>query len=56
MIPNEEANVQVCPQCGHTCNRDVTIDDHGMCRDCLAEWQFGEYDDEEEDDGTLAAR
>lgn len=45
---SEDDGVQVCPKCGYNCNNDVTIDDHGMCRDCLLDWQFGEDEEDEE--------
>jgi hypothetical protein len=34
MKTDEEANVEECPQCGASCNGDVTIADHGCCIDC----------------------
>jgi hypothetical protein len=31
---DEESKVEICPQCGASCNGDVTIADHGRCIDC----------------------
>jgi hypothetical protein len=43
-----EDNVQICPSCGQSCNNDVTIEDHGMCRDCLADRQWGAQEDDDD--------
>lgn len=46
-IDDEESKVEVCPQCGASCNDDVTIADHGCCYDCLKA-QLNSQPDEEE--------
>lgn len=40
---DEEAKVQTCPNCGASCNDDVTIADHGECYDCHKARLNGEF-------------
>ena len=44
---DEDANVQECSHCHVLCNGDQSINDHGMCTDCMHE--LDKEKDEEED-------
>jgi hypothetical protein len=50
----DEDETAICPQCGATDTDTTTIADHGMCRDCLEKWQYGESDEDEEADFAYA--
>ena len=42
---SEEEFVEICSNCGASCNGDVTIADHGVCKDCHHE-TLNETEDE----------
>ena len=45
----ECAGIKICPRCGTEDNDLTTIADHGMCRECLSMWQWGELPEQVEE-------
>jgi hypothetical protein len=45
---DDSDGVETCPECNNTCKDDVTIEDHGLCLDCLHE-HLPELKEEDDD-------